>query len=69
MQKGAASNRLSAPDAVCNETALGQAVFRASIMRSMMGARIISMANPILPPGTTSELRRDMEDPSSMLNR
>ena len=35
---------------------------RASIMRSMMGCRMISIAIPILPPGTTIELRRDMNE-------
>ena len=34
------------------------------IMCSMIGARMISMAKPILPPGTTMVLRRDMNEPS-----
>jgi hypothetical protein len=36
--------------------------FFSSIMRSMMGAKMISMAKPILPPGTTMLLGRDMKE-------
>lgn len=42
---------------------------RAAIMRSMIGWRITSMAKPILPPGTTMVLRRDMKESWIMLSR
>jgi len=42
---------------------------RESIMRSTMGCRITSIANPILPPGTTMVLRRDMNESLIMANR
>lgn len=35
----------------------------------MMGVRISSMANPILPPGTTMVLRRDMKESLIMFSR
>ena len=47
---------------------INQAV-RSFSMRSMMGARMISMAKPILPAGTTIVLRRDMKESVSMLCR
>ena len=42
---------------------------RSSIMRSIMGPRMISMAKPILPPGTTMVLRRDMKELGIILSR
>jgi len=40
-----------------------------SIRFSMIGCRMISMAKPILPPGTTIELRRDMNAPEIIDNK
>jgi len=40
----------------------GDHLLRASISCSMMGCRIISMAKPIFPPGTTMLLRRVMKE-------
>ena len=67
-EKGGASDTLCAPVARGGGPIVDQPFF-AFIMRSMIGARTISIANPILPPGTTSELRRDMNEESIMLSR
>ena len=40
-----------------------------SIISPMIGARMTSMARPILPPGTTMLLRLDMNESCSMLSR
>lgn len=59
---GRKNSRIDSIDAAVFSEARGYQTLRASIMRSMMGCRMISMANPILPPGTTMELRRDMKE-------
>ena len=38
-------------------------------MSWMIGVRMISIAMPILPPGTTRVLRRDMNEPGSIASR
>ena len=43
--------------------------FLSAIICSMIGVRIISMASPIFPPGTTFGLRRDMKESCSMESR
>jgi hypothetical protein len=52
-----------------DQVAITQVLARLSSMRWMIGARMISMANPIFPPGTTMVLRRDMNDSRSMPSR
>jgi hypothetical protein len=47
----------------------GDQTLRASIMRSMIGCRMTSIAKPILPPGTTMVFRRDMKESLIMLSR
>ncbi len=42
---------------------------RSAISVFTMGMRMISMAKPILPPGTTMVLRRDMNEPRIMASR
>jgi len=58
----------SSPNQRCTTAAQPQ-TRRPAIMRSMMGCRMISIAIPILPPGTTMLLRRDMKESWTIDNR